>query len=314
MTEHHLELEQSVHQHDFGQAVKRPVETRMLVVTLLTFFTMIVEISVGVYSGSMALLADGIHMLSHTLALGLAALAYFLVRRLAQDRRFSLGSGKINDLAAFSSALFLLIFCLGLIVESCSRLFKPQDLKVVEALLVGSIGLLVNLASLYLLHGSEHDHGHSHEHDHAHDHQHEDRNLRAAWVHILADVLTSVAAVLGLIAVALWGWTWVDATIGLIASIIIMCWTFSLLKSSSSVLLDMQASRPMQERIKQRLQEIPGTQIEDLHIWCVGQNAWTLAAVIVSHKGAQAQDYRQKLSDIAELHHPIIEIRLCQQC
>lgn len=189
-----------IHRHDFGQGRTHNAEQRAKLVTLLTLATMVAEVFGGLITGSMALLADGIHMAGHAMALGMAAGAYYLARTHAQDRRLSLGSGKIADLAAYTSALLLAASTIWLVFESIRRLITPNELLPVEALIVASIGLIVNLVSAWVLAG-KHEHGHGHGHQ---DH-HSDSNLKAALMHVIADALTSVAAILGLIAAWLWG-------------------------------------------------------------------------------------------------------------
>ncbi|PTD97788.1 CDF family Co(II)/Ni(II) efflux transporter DmeF [Pseudothauera lacus] len=307
------------HPHDFGQGARRKAETRTLLVTVLTLVTMVAEIAGGWITGSMALLADGVHMGGHALALGLATAAYYLARRHARDRRLSLGSGKIGDLAAFTSALFLGATTLWLIVESTHRLLEPQPLRAVEAMVVAVIGLAVNLLSAWLLAGS-HDHSHDHGHDHAHGHDPhhahapQDNNLRAALVHVIADALTSVAAIVGLLAAWLWGWQWLDPVIALVAALVILRWAAGLLRQTAAVLLDVEGPQALRDEVRERIESVPGTRIVDLHLWSVGQGAWTLTVSVVSHAQASPADYRARLTGLANLHHPIIEVQPCQRC
>ncbi|MBA4502589.1 CDF family Co(II)/Ni(II) efflux transporter DmeF [Marinobacterium marinum] len=301
------------HPHDFGQGHKRKAEQRATLVTLLTLVTMLAEVIAGLVTGSMALLADGIHMAGHAMALGLAALAYYLSRRHAHDRRLSLGSGKIADLAAYTSALLLGVSTLWLIYESINRLLTPTELMPQEAMIVAIIGLAVNLLSVWLLSGRhEHHHGHSHS-EHAHEH-HEDSNLRAALVHIMADVLTSVAAIVGLAAAWLWGWTWLDPVIALVASLIILRWSWGLLRQTSGVLLDREGPDTIRHAALEQLCKHGDTTIVDLHVWSVGQGAWTLVAAVVTHGNTTPEEYRAGLCAIENLHHPIIEVNYCRNC
>ncbi|QSR34967.1 cation transporter [Marinobacterium iners] len=299
--------------HDFGQGHKRKAEQRATLVTLLTLVTMLAEVIAGLVTGSMALLADGIHMAGHAMALGLAALAYYLSRRHAHDRRLSLGSGKIADLAAYTSALLLGVSTLWLIYESIHRLLKPTELMPQEAMIVAIIGLAVNLVSIWLLSG-QHEHHHSHSHsEHAHEH-HEDTNLRAALVHIMADVLTSVAAIAGLAAAWLWGWTWLDPAIALVASLIILRWSWGLLRQTSGVLLDREGPDTIRHAALEQLRKHDDTTIVDLHVWSVGQGAWTLVAAVVTHGNTTPEEYRADLCAIEDLYHPIIEVNYCRNC
>ncbi|GLR64249.1 CDF family Co(II)/Ni(II) efflux transporter DmeF [Marinospirillum insulare] len=308
--------------HDFGQGKKRKAEQRTLFVTILTLVTMVAEIFGGWVTGSMALLADGIHMGGHALALGLATAAYYFSRRHAKDRRLSLGSGKIADLAAYTSALFLGASVVWLVFESIHRLLNPQALMAKEALLVAVIGLVINLLSAWLLAGSEdacQGHGHSHEpsqdHGHSHNHEHQqDNNLKAALVHVIADAVTSVAAILGLVAAWLWGWLWLDPAIALVASVVVLRWAVGLLRQTGGILLDAEAPNKLREDVLSKLNAIEGTQVLDLHLWSVGQGAWTLTASLVSHLDNSPNTYKQQLGDLPGLHHPIIEVHFCQAC
>lgn len=298
--------------HDFGQGKKRKAEQRTLFVTILTLVTMVAEVFGGWITGSMALLADGIHMGGHALALGLATAAYYFARRHANDRRLSLGSGKIADLAAYTSALFLGVSVVWLVYESIHRLLNPQALMAKEALLVAVIGLIINLLSAWLLAGTEdacQGHGHSHEHDHQ-----QDNNLKAALVHVIADAVTSVAAILGLIAAWLWGWLWLDPAIALVASVVVLRWAVGLLRQTGGVLLDAEAPKKLREDVLKRLNAVEGTQVMDLHLWSVGQGAWTLTASLVNHLPISPDKYKQQLSNLSGLHHPIIEVYLCEAC
>ncbi|THF63017.1 CDF family Co(II)/Ni(II) efflux transporter DmeF [Pseudothauera nasutitermitis] len=321
------------HPHDFGQGSRHKAESRTLWVTLLTLATMLAEVVGGWITGSMALLADGIHMAGHALALGLAAAAYYLARRHANDRRLSLGSGKIGDLAAYTSALFLGISTLWLVAESIQRLLAPQPLMAVEAMSVAVIGLAVNLLSAWLLassheHGHHHDHGHTHPHEHdpghhGHDHEHahgghahvrQDNNLRAALVHVIADAVTSVAAIAGLLAAWLWGWNWLDPLIALVASLVIARWAIGLLRQTGAVLLDAEGPDSLRAQVRERLESLGDARVTDLHLWSVGQGAWTLVAGVVSHASATPDDFRARLRDLPDIHHPMIEVRHCDRC
>lgn len=297
------------HPHDFGQDHKRRAEQRAVLVTLLTLITMLVEIGAGLITGSMALLADGIHMGGHAMALGLAALAYRLSRRHAHDRRLSLGSGKIADLAAYTSALLLGLSALLLIHESILRLLQPNVLMPQEALVVAVIGLLVNLLSAWLLAG-RHEHGHGHDHG---DDRH-DANLGAALSHVLADALTSVAAIVGLLAAWLWGWHWLDPAIALVAAAVILRWSWRLLRQTAGVLLDREGPEEIRRTARKLLQKHGDTDVVDLHVWSVGQGSWTLVAAVVAHGTTTPEQYRARLRSIRHLHHPIIEVSYCRQC
>ncbi len=297
------------HKHDFGQGHKRNAEQRTKLVTLLTLATMFAEVFGGMITGSMALLADGIHMAGHSLALGLAAGAYYLARTHAQDRRLSLGSGKIADLAAYTSALLLAVSTVWLVVESIHRLVTPSQLMPLQALMLATLGLIINLISAWLLAGK-----HEHHHGHGHDDHHEDANLKAALIHVIADALTSVAAIVGLIAAWLWGWNWLDPVIALVASAVILKWAWGLLRQTTGVLLDREGPESIRRQVCETLQSTQDTNVIDLHLWSVGQGTWTLVAAVVTHGATTPEEYRSRLSHIHGLHHPIIEVSYCTLC
>lgn len=322
--------------HDFGQAQKSSAQKATLIVAILNLVTMFVEIFVGIYTGSMALFADGIHMAGHSLALGLASFAYYLTYKNSNNRNYSLGSGKINELTAFTSGFFLLITVFWLIFESCKRLINPEQILAQEALAVAIIGLVVNLVSVLIMtksgenshqdselnfsdiqqehsqhRHSEHSHskqGHSHHNNADHAHNHKDMNFKAALVHILTDAITSLAAILGLIAAWIWGIWWIDSAIALIASFWVLKWTWGLLKQTTNVLLDKEASQGIREQIAEEITKVEGSKLLDLHIWSVGQNAWTLVAVVLSSRENRPEIYKEQLKNLNFVHHPVIEI------
>ncbi len=304
--------DQIYYRHDFGQGKQSKAERRTLIATLLTLATMIAEIFGGWLTGSMALLADGVHMGGHTVALGLAAGAYYLTRHHAGNRRLSLGSGKIGDLAAYSSALLLGLSVIWLVYESIIRLINPTTLYAREALLVAVIGLVINLLCAWLLAGS-HDHHHGPEHA-GHNHHHQDNNLRAALVHVIADAVTSVAAIIGLIAAWAWGLNWLDPVIALVASLVILRWAVGLLRQTGAILLDAEAPEELRDEVRQRLESVASSQVVDLHLWSVGQGVWVLVAAVVSHGEASPEDYKDQLADLPQIHHPVIEILTCYEC
>lgn len=303
------------HDHSFGQGGRRPQERRAIAVTLLTLLVMAVEIVAGRLTGSMALLADGIHMGTHALALGLAAAAYIFARRHAADRRFSFGSGKAGDLAGFTSALLLGGSVVLLVIESMHRLLTPQPISYREALIVAGIGLVVNIVSALALTG-----GHSHHHDHVDDrqttdaHHHHDHNLRAAIMHVLADALTSVAAIIALLAAWWLGWQWLDPLVALVASGIIALWAYGLLRDTGRVLLDMEAPGEARQQIVTALESDGDSRVTDLHIWSVGPGVYTLVAVVVTHQERHPDQYKTLLPSDLGIHHPIIEVRHCRTC
>lgn len=302
------------HDHSFGQEGRRPQERRAIAVTLLTLVVMAVEIVAGTLTGSMALLADGIHMGTHALALGLAAAAYIFSRRHAADRRFSFGSGKAGDLAGFTSALLLGGSVVLLIIESVQRLLTPRPISYREALIVAGIGLAVNIVSAFALTG-----GHSHHHTDGQQtngghHHHHDHNLRSALMHVLADALTSVAAIIALLAAWRLGWHWLDPLVALVASGVIALWAYGLLRDTGRVLLDMEAPGEARQQIINALETDGDSRVTDLHIWSVGPGIYTLVAVVVAHRERHPDEYKRLLPTDLGIHHPIIEVRLCRNC
>ncbi|WP_245538397.1 CDF family Co(II)/Ni(II) efflux transporter DmeF [Thauera phenylacetica] len=303
----------SAHAHDFGQEGIRPAERRVGMVAMLTVAVMGLEVAAGWWTGSMALLADGVHMGGHAVALGLAAGAYAMSRRYARDRRLSLGSGKINDLAAYTSALILAASTAWTAIESAQRLLSPEPLRPTEALVVAVLGLAVNLLSAWLL-GGAHDHGHEHDHHHDHPIHVHDHNLGAALAHVLSDAATSVAAIAGLLAAGAWGWTWLDPLIALLALGVVARWAVGLLRQTGAVLLDAEGPDEQRRQVRTRLEAVADSRVTDLHLWSVGQGAWTLAASVVSHGPAAPDAYKAVLAGLPGIHHPLVEIHACRHC
>lgn len=400
--------------HDYGQGGKSKAEGRTLAVMILTLLTMGMEISTGLFSHSMALLADGIHMGGHALALGLTFLGYYFTRKYAGDKRFTFGSGKITELIAFTSAILLMVSTLFIAYESVARLMNPKKIEAGTALLVAVVGLVVNLLSAWILGGGlekiegklksdrngknakadggaqgastadgeaepshydvhygikdpdkgvesfeEHSHVHSHmhahlkkeyspdgeapnhdnhidpsmikkgeedkyivhSHVHAHAHAHEvgshglledeetDNNLKGAILHVLSDAATSVAAILGLMAAGMWRIYWFDALIALFASFLIAKWSISLMKETGGMLLDADRNIELENTVRDILSREPGTEVVDLHIWPVGQGAWTMTAALWHEGDLTPMDFKRKLEKVEGLYHPIIEVQ-----
>lgn len=303
--------------HDY-----RPLETtaerQAWRVAALTGATMLVEIVAGYAFNSMALLADGWHMASHMLAIGLTALAYLLARRYADDPRFAFGTWKVEVLAGFASSLMLLVVVAMLAFESLWRLWQPQVIVFDMALWVAVVGLLVNLASAWLLRDPhQHSHGHSHSGhgDHAHDHAApaagKDLNRHAAFVHVLADALTSVAAIVALLGGLLFGWSWLDPLMGVIGAVIIAVWAKGLLLETAKVLLDREMDSPVVERVRRALAQEADTELADLHLWRVGRSQFACIVSVVTHGAATADRYKTRLAGISELVHVTVEVNCC---
>ncbi|NBW74853.1 MAG: cation transporter [Sphingomonadaceae bacterium] len=305
------DLDQLAHDHVFlGDAHDRNAR-RTLWVVLLTAGMMVVEIVAGVIFNSMALLADGFHMATHAGALGVAALAYAYARKHANSRRYSFGTGKVGDLAGFASAMALGLVALGIAVESGQRLLSPQSVAFTEATIIAVVGLLVNLASAWLLgadhhHGHGHEHGHHHDHGHAHDHDHHDNNLRSAYVHVLADALTSVLAIVALLGGRYLGWVWLDPVMGLVGATVIAIWSWTLIRDTASVLLDAHESH-LEDEIREFVEGPGDARITDLHVWRVGPGAH---AAIVAVMGIDGDSVRARLRDVHEIAHLTVEHRL----
>ena len=284
------------HSHAFGQDEVKPGERRTLWVIALTAITMVVEITAGLMFGSMALLADGLHMASHTSALGISAFAYMYARRHARDRRFSFGTGKVNALGGFTGAVLLAVFALVMAVESGRRLIDPVPIALDQAIVVSVIGLIVNALSAWILGAGQTEH-----------HDHGDHNLRSAYLHVVADALTSVLAIVALLAAKYWGTSWMDPVMGIVGSLLIARWSVGLLKTTSGILLDREVSNDLHEQVRQRLED-DSTRVTDLHIWCIGPDVFAVIAVLVSREPESPEHYKTLLPDHLGLQHVSIEI------
>ena len=284
---------------------------RTLWVVALTAVMMVGEIIAGYMTGSMALLADGFHMATHAGALGVAAAAYAYAKRHANNQLFSFGTGKVGDLSGFASALMLGVIALGIGVESVLRLFEPINVAFGTATIIAVVGLGVNIVSAFLLSGGHH-HGHGHEHHHGHDHsqagQSKDNNLRAAYVHVLADALTSVLAIAALLAGRYLGWGWMDPVMGIVGAIVIARWSWALMRDTASVLLD-TTDHHVAEEVRE-LVEAPGdARIADLHVWRIGPEAHAAIVSVVGRQGVDGDMIRTRLTPVHELAHLTVEMR-----
>jgi cation diffusion facilitator family transporter len=313
------------HHHVFLGAHHARNEWRTWIVVALTAVMMVGEIIAGLAFGSMALLADGFHMATHAGALASAGFAYFYARRLAHDERFTFGTGKLGELAGYSSAVVLAIIALMIGVESVMRLTAPVPIRFTEAIVVAVIGLTVNLASAWILHagqddGHDHDH-HSHaddhhedhnEHSHGHHHYaHHDHNLRSAYFHVLTDALTSVLAIAALLTGRFYGWLWMDPLMGIVGGIVIARWSWGLLKGAGAVLLDMTPDKALSDRILQALEQ-GGDRVSDLHLWRVGPGHMAVIVSLVSNRPRAPAQYKAKLSGLAQLSHITVEVHPCE--
>ncbi|MCK0754245.1 MULTISPECIES: CDF family Co(II)/Ni(II) efflux transporter DmeF [Chromohalobacter] len=297
------------HDHVFDQDCVRSGERRTLIVVLLTLVTMFIEIFAGMVYGSMALLADGLHMGSHATALGIAAFAYAYARRHAGDHRFSFGTGKINALGGFTGAVLLVGFAVFMGIESINRFFNPVAIVFDKAILVAGVGLVVNGISAWILgaHGHDHEAGHGGQnHHHEHDH-----NRRSAYFHVLADALTSLLAIFALLAAKYLGLQWMDPVMGIVGAILITRWSWGLLRDTSQVLLDRQVHE-LDEKIRDVIEIGSSDRISDLHVWSIGPGIYAGIIAIVSDAPATPHDYRDRVRQrLPQLVHVTFEVEQC---
>jgi cation diffusion facilitator family transporter len=301
------------HEHVFLGADHARNERRSWAVVAVCGAMMAAEIVGGWITGSMALIADGLHMSTHAGALVIAACAYAYARRHARDERFAFGTGKLGELAAFSSAIVLAMIALLIGYQSIERFFDPVAIAFGEAIPIAALGLCVNLLSAWLLRDDHdhdhHHHDHHHGHEQEHEHDHDDLNLRAAYVHVLADAAVSVLALVGLGGGLLLGWVWMDAVMGIVGALVIANWSWGLLRAAGAVLLDMRSEGLAQE-IRQRL-ERDDDRIADLHIWRVGPGHHAALVSLVSDRPEPPQAYKARLAGIAGLSHLTVEVQVC---
>lgn len=297
------------HEHTFLGARHVDNERRVWLVVALTSVMMVGEIIGGTVYGSMALVADGWHMSTHAGALAIAALAYRYARRHQRDPRFSFGTGKLGELAGYSSALLLALIALMIGYTSAVRFLNPVAISFDEATAIAIVGLGVNLASAWLLR-EEHSRADQHEHDSRHEHRHHDHNLRAAYMHVLADAMTSVLAIVALLAGRFYGWIWMDPLMGIVGAVVIGHWSIGLLQSSGAVLLDTVIDPQLSVVIRERL-EIGTDRVTDLHVWRVGPGHAAVIAAIVADVPEPPDRYKARLNDLDGLSHVTIEVHAC---
>lgn len=302
----------TAHDHDFLGAATAGRERRLGLVVLITLATMAVEIVAGLATGSMALLADGLHMATHAGALGIGVLAYRYARAHVADPRWSFGTAKIADLAGFTSAVVLAVVAVAIAAESVARLWSPAAVALGPALAVAIVGLGVNLACALMLREPGHDH--AHDHDHGHDHAHAaggvdtDHNYRAAFVHVLTDALTSVLAILALVAAVAFGWAWVDPAVGILGALMIGVWAWGMMRAAGLVLVDAVPDAALRARIAATLAS-DGDRLTDLHLWRLGPGHLGLIACVETQGPNTPDDYRRLLGDLPGLSHITIEVR-----
>ncbi|TCV17821.1 cation diffusion facilitator family transporter [Vibrio crassostreae] len=282
------------HQHNFSSHNQKG-EKRTFYVLLLTIITMVVEIVAGTIYGSMALLADGWHMGTHAAAFGITLFAYRYAKKHAQSERFSFGTGKVSVLGGYTSAIALGIVALLMLVESVHRLFNPQAIQFNEAIIVACIGLTVNVVSMFLLGDHHHDHGHHHDH-----------NLRAAYMHVLADTLTSLLAIVALLFGKFYGWNWLDAAMGMVGAVVIAKWTMNLMKQASPILLDENIDQDYRDSVTETL--TPYASVTDFHMWKVSGHHYSAAITLESNSDKTVSEYKQMLAKFDKINHLTLEV------
>lgn len=339
---HQHDLRPFHHPHSFDSGGEAARSRALLGVTVLTVLTMVVELAAGWWSGSLALTADGWHMGTHAAALGGAVLAMGWSRRARDNEGFAFGGWKIEVLAGYTSALLLAAVAIGLAADAVHTLRHPRAIAFEEAMVVAVLGLAVNLASVWLLsrgsgqagpghhghhgHHAHHDHGHAHGHEHAqgqghrqdtrHEHahghhDHHDHNFRAAYLHVLADALTSLLAIAALAAGLWWGWDWLDPVVALVGAVVIGQWSWGLLRSTGRALVDATADAPLRDAVRAAIESDGDAQLADLHVWQIGPQAWSAALSIVADRPQEARVYQQRLQPIQQLRHTTIEVHRC---
>ena len=341
---HQHDLSPFRHSHAFGDAGEAARGRALLAVTWVTLVTMAVELVAGWWTGSLALTADGWHMGTHAAALGGATLAMHWSRRVREHEGFAFGGWKIEVLTAYTSALLLAAVAIGLVVESIRSLAQPEPIAFGEAMTVASLGLVVNLASVWLLSraGRQHDHGHGsrHGHDHGHEtahvpvhhghghhghghhghghhghghhgHGHHDHNFRAAYVHVLADAFTSLLAIAALAGGLWWGWRWLDPVVALVGALVIGQWSLGLLRSSARALVDATAGEPLRQAVRAAIESDGDAKLADLHVWQVGPQAHSVMISVVADHPLAAADYRARLHALHSVRHVTVEVHRC---
>jgi cation diffusion facilitator family transporter len=293
-------LESWQHSHDFSVKNEKG-EKRTQYVLILTAVTMAVEIIAGSVYGSMALLADGWHMGTHVAAFMIALFAYSYSRKHENNPAYAFGTGKVNVLGGFASAIALAVVALVMLIESLQRIVDPQTILFNQAIIVASIGLFINVVSAFLLKA---DHSHTHHHDH---------NLRAAYLHVLADAMTSVLAIVALVLGKFWGWVWLDPIMGVVGAIIITRWSCGLLKQTSPILMDASIEEKYKKEIQETIESDSDSRISDIHIWKVGANHYAAIIALVTHYPNSTEHYKRLLKKFNKVSHITIEVNECKK-
>lgn len=325
MSMHTESISKWQHTHIFGQDQIRSGERRTLVVIIITGIMMAAEIVTGLLFGSMALFADGIHMGSHMVGLGISFIAYIYARRHAHDRQFSFGTGKVNALAGFTSAIFLIVIALYMAFESLNRFVNPVTIEYNQAIVVAFIGLAVNGASMLILGEKGHTHGetdeHHHEHNHDDEHEHEgiqhthrkgaDHNLRAAYLHVLTDAMTSILAIIALLGAKYLQLNWMDPLMGLVGAFLVIRWSMGLIQGTSKVLLDHQIPDEVQKRIRSILESYKDTRVIEMHIWSIGPGIYSAEIALVTKYPEPPGHYKSMIPPESGVVHTTMEVHTC---
>jgi len=293
------------HAHTFGQENERAGEKRTVIVTILTAVMMVAEVAAGILFGSMALLADGLHMASHAAALFIAWLAYIYARRHASDPRYSFGTGKVNSLGGYTGAILLALFAALMVWESTKRVIHPVDIAFNQAIFVAVLGLIVNGVSVFILGLPEHHHDHHHDdhHDHHHDH-----NLRSAYLHVLADALTSVLAIVALLVAKYTGFMQIDPIMGIVGAVVVLRWSVGLLRASSLILLDQQGPDALIKKVKDCIEADGKSRVVDLHLWSIGPGIFSAAISLVTRNPQSAEYYKRLIPAELGVAHVTLEV------
>lgn len=295
------------HSHIFGQDRIQAGERNTIVVTVLTAGMMVIEIAAGLAFGSMALLADGLHMASHTVALGINVFAYMYARKHAQDKKFSFGTGKVNSLGGFTGAVLLALFAAFMAWESVKRFMHPVGIAFNEAILVAIAGLIVNGVSVFILDVKDEEHHHENA-NHHHHHHHHDHNLRSAYLHVLADAITSFLAIFALLTAKYFRLIWTDPMMGIVGGVLVFRWSIGLMRETSDVLLDKEVPGDISGKIKESIECDGDCRITDLHIWSVGPNIYSAIISLVAQNPLAPEQYKKRISPDLGLMHITIEV------
>jgi cation diffusion facilitator family transporter len=316
MAVHNEQIESWEHRHIFNTD-KRAIEKRTLIVVIITFVTMIAEILFGLISNSMALLADGWHMGTHAFALGISLIAYVAARRYARDQSFTFGTWKIEILGAYTSAIVLGIVGIIMIFSCVQRIIHPLMIHYNQALFVAFIGLSVNVVCAIILasgnHSQEHTLHHEEDDHSSHSHHHEDLNFKSAYLHVVADALTSILAIAALLGAKYFNFIWLDPLMGIVGAGLIIHWSFLLLRDTGSILLEREMDNPIINEIKNEIESDGDSKICDFHLWKVSQNKYACIVSLVTSKGCSIEEYKARLNRIPELAHITIEIYECEE-